>query len=249
MQPDSHAAQQQAFEAALWQQDPPAGLRAPVMAEVAQRFAVYRNNVQHSLTRALAARFAVVEQLVGPTFFTAMARVHIAQDPPQNPVLLGWGATFADFLDGFAPVAHLPFLGDVARLEYARGQAYHAADAAPVPPSALERADLDDLRLTLHPSVRLFTSRWPALQIWQANQPDAAPRGPLRAGPDYALIARAPDLAVITAPLDAASHSALAALLAGQTLGVAAQLADPVPALALLLRHGLIVDVIKGIRP
>ena len=242
MQPDSHAALQQAFAAALWQQDPPAGLNAPVIAEIAQRFAVYRNTVQHSLTRALAARFTVVEQLVGPTFFAAMARVHIAQDPPQSPVLLGWGATFADFLDGFAPVAHLPFLGDVARLEYARGLAYHAADALALDAEALAVADPATLRLGLHPSVQLFTSRHPALQIWQAHQTGAT-RRPLRAGPDHALIARAPDFSILTTALEPGTTAVLHALAAGETLAAAARHGDPTAALTLLLRHGLITAI------
>jgi hypothetical protein len=61
---------------------------------VARRFAVYRNNVQHGLTRALAARFPVVEALVGAEFFTAMARVFAAEAPPRDPVLLRWGDAF-----------------------------------------------------------------------------------------------------------------------------------------------------------
>lgn len=245
MQPDTHAAQQEAFQAALWQPDPPAGLTAPAMAEVAQRFAVYRNNVQHSLTRALAGRFPVVEQLVGTPFFTAMARVHIAQEPPQSPVLLGWGASFGDFLDGFAPVAHLPYLGDVARLEYARGVAYHAADAAPVAADALAVADLAALQLMLHPSLQLFTSRHPALQIWQAHQPGAG-RHALSDGPDHALIGRAPDFGIIVAPVDSGSFAVLRALAQGATLGAAATHADPTAALTLLLRHGLITAIKSG---
>ncbi|WP_019955032.1 HvfC/BufC N-terminal domain-containing protein [Yoonia vestfoldensis] len=246
MQPDTHAAQQDAFQAALWRQDPPAGLTAPAMDEVAQRFSVYRNNVQHSLTRALASRFPVIEQLVGATFFTAMARVHIAQDPPTSPVLLNWGAGFPAFLDGFAPVGHLPFMGDVARLEYARGLAYHAADAAPVAPDALAVADLETLRLGLHPSVQLFKSPHPALQIWQSHQTGAA-RHMLTAGPDHALIGRAPDFSIIVAPLDQGTFAVLAALAAGATLESAAKHNDPTAALTLLLRHGLITAIKTGV--
>ena len=246
MQRDSHGALQAAFQAALWQPDPPAGLRAPVMDDLAQRFAVYRNNVQHSLTRALAARFIVVEHLVGPAFFAAMARVHIAQNPPQSPVLLAWGGDFADFLDSFAPVAHLPFLGDVARLEYARGLAYHAADALPLDAEALAVAPPETLRLALHPSVQLFTSAHPALQIWQAHQPGAA-RGALRAGPDHALIARAPDFSILTTALDPGTNAVLHALAAGETLAAAARHAEPTAALTLLLRHGLITAITTGV--
>lgn len=241
----SHARLQGGFHAALWQADPPAGITAPAPQEAAQRFAVYRNNVQHGLTRALAARFPVVEQLVGAAFFTAMARVFIAASPPADPVLLRWGGAFPGFLEKFPPVAHLPWLADVARLELARGHAYHAADAAPMPPEALEGIDPERLRLRLHPSATVFTSRHPAVQIWQAHQPGAA-LGRLGAGPDHALIARLPDFAVLVTPVDPGTHAVLAALIAGAPLGRAAQHADPTAALTLLLRHGLIIDRSAG---
>ncbi|TQM89571.1 DNA-binding domain-containing protein [Roseinatronobacter monicus] len=237
----SHAETEAAFNAALWGAGAPAGITAPEPSEVTQRFKVYRNNVQHSLTRALAARFPVIEQLVGVEFFTAMARVFIAAAPPSDPVMLRWGNNFAGFLDGFPPVAHLPFLGDVARLEYARGYACHAADADPVAPDALAGADLESLRLALHPSVVLFTSSLSAVQIWQAHQTGAT-GAPLSPGPDHALIARQPDFTVIVERVEPDTFAVLSALYNGETLGLAAKKADPTPALTLLLRHGLIID-------
>lgn len=242
----SHSQIETAFHAALWQPAPPEGITAPAPNEVARRFSVYRNNVQHSLTRALATRFPVIEALVGKDFFTAMARVFIAADPPKSPVLLKWGDGFADFLDGFPPVAHLPFLGDVARLEFARGRAYHAADAGCVPPDALGVTDPEVLQLSLHPSVTLFTSRFPALQIWQAHQDDIA-RPTLRPGPDHALIARQPDFTVIVEPIDAGTFAVLTALSKGEPLGRAALQADPTFALTLLLQNGLISDIQTGV--
>lgn len=246
----SHAAMQHAFHAALWQTDPPEGLAAPAPDEpapdeLAQRFSVYRNNVQHSLRRALSARFPVVEALVGAEFFAAMARVFIAEAPPQGPVLLEWGADLPGFLERFPPIAHLPFLGDVARLELARGRACHAADAAPVAPDALTVPNLETLHLRLHPSVELYTSRHPAVGIWQAHQPGAE-RRPLGPGPEHALIGRCPDFSVIVAPVDAGTHAVIAALAAGAPLGLAAAQTDPTAALTLLLRHGLIVDAKAG---
>jgi hypothetical protein len=238
----SHAQTEADFNAALWGPEPPAGITAPERSEVAQRFKVYRNNVQHSLTRALAARFPVIEQLVGAEFFIAMARVFVAAAPPSDPVMLRWGNSFASFLDEFPPVTHLPFLGDVARLEYARGRACHAADADPVAPDVLAAADLESLRLVLHPSVTLFTSSWPAVQIWQAHQAGAT-RAPLAPGPDHALIARQPDFTVIVERIEPDTFAVLSALYGGETLGLAAEKADPTPALTLLLRHGLIIDI------
>ena len=244
----SHHAQQGAFHAALWTADPPPGLSAPHPAEVAQRFKVYRNNVHHSLSRALAARYPVIEQLVGPEFFAALARAFIAAFPPRDPVLLLWGQDFAGFLAAFPPVAHLPFLADVARLEYARALACHAADAQPLAASALDTPELGALRLGLHPSVILFRAGMPAVQIWRAHQPGGQ-RGPLQPGPDHALVAREPDFTVIVAPIDAGTFAVLSALQNGAPLAQAADHADPTPALTLLLRHGLITAIQKGPTP
>jgi hypothetical protein len=248
MQPDlSHATQQEAFYRALLHQDPPPGISAPVPAMQKARFAVYRNNMLHSLTRALAQRFVVVEQLVGTAFFAATARAFIAAHPPTSPVLLHWGAEFAPFLDHFAPAAALPFLGDVARLEYARGQAYHAADCAAITQDKLAVADPAALRLVLHPSVTLFYSQHPAVQIWQAHQA-GAPKIPLKAGPDYALIGRKPDFSILVAALDAPNYQLISQLAAGVPLGRAAREIDPTTMLSLLLQQGFIIDatITKG---
>ena len=244
----SHAAQEGAFHAALWTLEPPPGLSAPAPDEIAQRFKVYRNNVHHGLSRALAARYPVIEQLVGAEFFAALARAFVAAFPPRDPVLLHWGAEFARFLARFPPVAHLPFLPDVARLEHARACACHAADAPHLPASALDTPDPGALSLGLHPSVALFRADLPAVQIWCAHQLGGR-RGPLRPGPDHALIARAPDFTVIVAPIDAGTFATLAALRSGAPLAQAAEHADPTPALALLLRHCLITAIHKAATP
>jgi hypothetical protein len=242
MQPNTHKDTEHAFHAALWASDLPAGLTAPDPSEVGQRFTVYRNNVQHSLTRALGATFPVIEKLVGHVFFAGLARAFIASAPPRDPILLHWGAEFPEFLQHFPPVSHLSYLADVARLEYARGRACNAADANPVSPNALTKCEADALRVVLHLSVTLFSSSTPAVQIWLAHQLDSA-RTPLKPGPDYALIARRPDFSVIVEPLDSGSYAVLSALHQGQTLGAAASCADPITALTLLLRHGLITAI------
>ncbi|MBK5928060.1 DNA-binding domain-containing protein [Rhodobaculum claviforme] len=249
MPPDSaHAATQAGFHAALWRPDPPQGLTAPAPDEVSRRFAVYRNNVHHSLSRALAAHFPVVAALVGPAFLTAMARVFIAEAPPASPVLQDWGAAFPGFLDRFPPVAHLPWLGDVARLEWARGRAVHAADAPAASADLLGVPDPEVLRLRLHASVALYRSDHPAVSIWRAHQPGAA-RGPLPPGPEHALVGRQPDFTVVVAPVDVGTHAVLSALARGETLARAAEHADPTIALTLLLRHGLITAPLTGDTP
>lgn len=205
------------------------------------RFAVYRNNVHHSLTQALARRFPVIERLVGAEFFAAMARTFIRDHGPRSPVLLLWGAEFAAFLRGFPPVAGLPYLPDVARLEYARGLAYHAADIQPLDGAALAAAgDPAGLRLRLSPSLFVLDCDHPAVSIWRANQPggEAVPHG---SGRQRALIFRDRDFQVPVQSLTECEAAFLRALLDGEPLETAAEyVADPTPLLTLLLSQGLI---------
>ncbi len=80
--------------------------------------------------------FPAVERIVGEEFFQAMARAYVLAEPPRSPVLMDYGTTFADFIAGFAPAASLPYLPDVARIERAWREAYHAEDAEPLGPEA-----------------------------------------------------------------------------------------------------------------
>lgn len=234
-----------AFRAALRGADLPPGMVAD-QPDAARRLAVYRNNVSVSLSQALAQRFPVIERLVGAAFFAALARAYLAADPPRSPVLAEWGAEFAGFLADFPPLAAWPYMADVARIEYARGLAFHAADDTPADPAALAGADTDRLRLALHPSVAVLRLDHPAVAIWAQNQPGAAP-APLPPGPQIALILRDRAHAVPVEAIAPADAALVEALQRGATLASAADRAariedghDPIPRLVALMRQGAI---------
>lgn len=236
------------FDAALRGGAPPPGLTARAPDEVARRLAVYRNNVAVGLVEALATRFPVIRRLVGEDFFAAMARLHALASPPTSPVLAGWGADFPAFLEGFPPLSAYPYMADVARIEYARGRAFHAADAQPVDPAALAGADPASLRLHLHPSVILLPLAHPAVSIWAANQPGAE-GPPIVPGPQTALILRDAAFAVQVRAVGPGDAALVAALRAGEPLAAAAQAAqlaapghDPQPLLVWLVGAGVIVE-------
>jgi hypothetical protein len=205
-------------------------MSAPGGAPLEQRFAVYRNNVYHSLTEALSAAFPIIRRLVGDEFFKITARTFLDRQLPGRATLIGYGEGFPEFLESFPPAQNLAYLGDVARLELAYLSAYHAADAqalngevfAQIPPEALETA-----RITLHPALRLLTSPYPVFDIWQANQDGqegAAADKPIKlshAG-QCGLCAR-PRLAVIQTALPEGDYAFLCALKDGGTLGEAAE--------------------------
>lgn len=85
-----------------------------------RRFDVYRNNVAVALSDALRDIYPAVQALVGEEFFQACARVYVEHAQPASPLMHLYGAEFGAFLDDFPPAQSVPYLGDVARLEFAR---------------------------------------------------------------------------------------------------------------------------------
>jgi hypothetical protein len=241
-------------EALLLAVPPPPDVAVPGGADPRRRFGVHRNNVVGGLINAVATRFPVVERLVGAEFFREMARVYVSRDPPRSPILLRYGSTFPAFIEGFAPVAAVPYLADVARLELARGCAYHAADALPLAPHAfadLKPGDFARTSLRLHPSVNLLTSPWPIVSIWQAHQGAAEP-AVANWTPEAALVAR-PDLDVEVRHLPPGGYQFLTALAQRASFSRAAAIAateapgfDPLGNLALLIEARIAVSMVTA---
>ncbi len=211
----------------------PPGLVGPDGRPSARRFNVYRNNVVASLTRVLRDAFPATARLLGEEFFAAMARVYIAGEPPHSPMLLDYGAGFPAFIEGFEPVAGLPYLSDVARIERVWVEAYHASEACSIGPGAFARVPADDLpslRVVLHPSLRLVRSRFPAFTIWQVNIGGGVPASvDLGAGGEDVLIVR-PDAEVELRTLPHGGADFLQALRDGRLMFEAMQAgmaADP----------------------
>lgn len=231
----------------------PVGLQAWNGSDPAKRFAVHRNNVVRSLIEALADTFPVVQALVGPEFFAGMAGVFVRQVPPSC-LLVRYGEGFPAFIERFAPARGLPYLADVARLEMARVEACHAADAAPLASEAAGRAlaaseRVGELRLGLHPSLRLVSSAYAIVSIWAAHQG----HGELSAvdpwSAETALVLR-PQLDVLVLLCDAGSAEFIRCLQRGcdlaESAAEAACGAGPFglsATLALLLRHGAITSI------
>lgn len=247
---------QAGFAAALLDADAevPAGLRAWNGSNPAARFAVYRNNVVVSLTRALADTFPVVQQLVGEEFFAAMARCHIAAHPPRSPVLVEWGDDFAPWLERFEPAAGLPYLAGLARLERARVCATHATTAAALSPQqiadrlapwlATPKSDtlLGASVLELHPSLAVCTAKHGVVSLWAAHQGHGRIEDVVLDEPESALVLRQGDgpgnergddpraFEVAVLPIGAAAATFVQQLQDGATLAAAsaaAQQIDP----------------------
>ena len=202
----------------------PAAVTGPNGKAAKKRYNVYRNNVTVSLINALAATFPATQRITGTDFFRAMARFHVRATPPTSPLLFEYGRDFPDFIERYEYAQSMPWLADVARIERAWLDAYHAADVKPLAPQALasiagER--LADTVLTPHPATRIVRSHFPAVTIFAANKSES-PVGRIEATePEDALVTR-PALEVMVRHLPSGGAVFLTRLIEGEPLGVAA---------------------------
>jgi hypothetical protein len=210
-----------------------------------RRLQLYRNNHYANLTEALAAVYPVLVRLVGEDWFRQTARGYVASHPSRHGDIHDYGGGVGDFLDRLPEAADHPYLGDVARLEWAYHRVFHTERREPLSLEALRAVSPEDypnLRFELQPAARLLASQYPVLRIWQANQEDWTGEQGVRlaAGGDHLLITREAT-EVLLVPLGAGEHGLLEGLAAGLTLADAlAGAQDLEPGLApgpLLHRH------------
>lgn len=248
------AAHQRAFAAALRAGGSSAndgGSRGDAIARLfttdaatsARRIAIYRGNSIASATKALAGTYPVIREVVGDEFFDELARAFWVSVPSQTGDLGEYGDAFGDFLADFEHVRELPYLADLARLEWAVHRAECAADAPLFDASTLAEVPIDrqsSLIFTLIPETAIVTSIYPIARIWNLHR-DPVSRADAAEAKHFdidwtvgetALVARE-EYAVRVVALDAGSAAALRAVHCGETLVdalasgvVAAKLAD-----------------------
>ncbi len=144
------------------------GLTAP-------RFEIHRRHFIRSVTASLEKTFPAVVNLVDERFFAFAADSFIRAHPPTSPCLFEYGADLPGFLEAFPACASLPYLGDVARMEWAMHRVFHADDSS------------DEF---LSPGLNLFSSRWPVDVIWRVAMGRTEGPADMNSGSAWVLIYR-----------------------------------------------------------
>lgn len=245
---------QAGFAAALFNpaasRDAP-GIRAAGISP-AVRLGFYRTNVLENYRKALSVTYPAVQKLIGAGLFGALAEDYTRRYPSRSGDVGAHGAHFAEFISRHPVARQLPYLADVARLEWCLEESFNEAEPvllsmqrlAGVPP---ERCG--ELRFMLAPSSRLVSSRYPIDRIWEICQPDHAgdERIELHGGVD--LLVRREGFAVTTERLSAAELAMLTALSSGYRFAEAFDHArslhaafDPADFLQRHLANGVLAD-------
>lgn len=239
--------------------------RAPCAAELfrgapekaMERLAIYRGNVVANAHKALANAYPIAARIVGEAFFLGLAREYLRRHASTSGDLNAFGASFADFVAAFPHTQDLPYLPDVARMEWLVHCAHYAKDAERLDVrrlNSIRASAWGRLRPVLAPACALLDSRWPLGRIWEVHQDGH--RGEfsvdLESGPARILVHR-PDLRVRVAPLSSGAYRFLQPAAAGDSIAAALAAAlggepqfDLAAALRAWVEDGVIVDFELG---
>lgn len=168
------ALRQQLLLRSLWRDNTVAAVQGWLRESperVQRGLGAYATNGGASAERALAAVFPCVLALMGEETFALLARAYRLAHPPLRGDLALLGEGLADFIAADPQLADVPYLADMARLEWLLDRAERAPDAALRPESLqlLAQADPQALGLQLAPGAALCRSAWPVVTIRAAH--------------------------------------------------------------------------------
>ncbi len=137
----------------------------------ARGLAAYRSNGHAMAERALRAAYPVIAAMFGEQNFDLLARDLWHTHPPRGGDLAQWGDALPGFLQANDQLSDVPYLGDVARAEWALHRAGSAADAEPDLPSfaRLASENPQGLTLSLSPGTTVIGSRFPVASLVTAH--------------------------------------------------------------------------------
>jgi len=134
---------------------------------------VYRDGYALRLIEALTTDYPGLMAMAGPADFDHMARAYIAAHPSHHPSIRWFGKDVADFLGSTPPYSRTPAAAEMARFEWALGEAFDSPDATPVTADALMALPpeaWETLAFTPLPSLRRLTLEFDVPQAWQRRE-------------------------------------------------------------------------------
>jgi hypothetical protein len=200
-------------------------LTAAPGASLAERVAVYVDGYPARLNDALAEQFPAVRHLLGATRFRALVERYRRVASLATPNLNAVGAELPAFLAGDALARELPFLADLATLEWSIVCAFHVAREPDLDAASLGAGPanaLTALRLRVQPDVAVHRSAWPLHALWAARE-TPLDQIDIDLSRGAAVLVRRDGLDVTCDPIEPAEAEALGALMHGATLGELAE--------------------------
>jgi hypothetical protein len=108
---------------------------------------IYRNNYYITLTSVLSSTYSCIKRLVGKDFFKFLSKQYIDENQPTSGNIINYGDSFANFIANCKQCDSLPYLSDVAKLEFYFEKCYFSKNQEFV-----------------------LDSKYPIIQIWQIDE-------------------------------------------------------------------------------
>lgn len=209
-------------------------IRSGDSLDPAQRVGIYADMYWARIRDVLRGDFTRTAEILGDERFDELARGYLAERPSRDPSIARVGEAFADHLAAHLPEDAPPYVPDLARLEWARVEAFTAADAAPLQLADLQEMaadELPELDLRAVPSLTLIELGWPVQRLLADDPPSA-----IAPVPTLLRVWRR-EFLVFHASVDALERPALLQLTRGATFAeIAETCADAADAAGLLAR-------------
>ncbi|MFW7379612.1 MAG: putative DNA-binding domain-containing protein [Oligoflexus sp.] len=189
----------------------------------AERLQIYRDMFEARVIDALIDDYPLLHSLLGCSRFEDLALAYIQEYPSRSFTLENLGDHFPVFMDS-QNLTDRPFGADLARLEFAITQAFHAKDTALLQTDRLQMAEIDqwlDCVLKPVPSLKLLRCQYDVNALYSAYQEDALPEEPALPTAETLIMVWKFQDHIWRLELDAISFSFLQSLSAGASLGEA----------------------------
>lgn len=212
-----------------WQQNLTTDIFQKYDVDDANPLAIYQNNLLMTATRSLSISYPVVAKMIGHDVMIPLASRLLKQELPETGDWADWGEELALLIHESELNDQLPMLADMARFEWLMHLAGRRAEV-PFCSASLELLslyELDELTVTLSPSVEVFRSHYPISKLWALHQPDVPDYSPapeqiikeLENGtPEYLAIAQFRGRPA-QVPLDQSEHEAMTEFIFGKSIG------------------------------
>jgi len=129
----------------------------------AERLEIYANAYFYRILDCLKEDFPATLATLGGDNFHNLVTGYLIEYPPTEPSISYAGRHLAEFLRHHPMRERWPFIGDLARLERALIEIFHAADAEPLNAEAMRAVAPDDwpaLAMRTHPALAIVDCEW-----------------------------------------------------------------------------------------
>ncbi len=138
-----------------------------------ERLSVYAEGYEIRFRDGLAEVYEAVRWVIGEVHFSELSKAYSAKYPSHNYNLSFVGEHLPEFIESYSLTKELPFLPDLAKLEWLICEAFHAFDRTPLDVTSLSQISPESMSQAVfifQPSVSWINSSWPILDIWNSRK-------------------------------------------------------------------------------